>query len=365
MKDDQHHKPATEQAEEFDIELQTWYKLQAKEEPSRELDETIIKMAKESSAVSNKVSTENSQHKAQLTGDKRADNVVRVDKSFWRNNRWALSSAASVMLVVTVIMLNPHSSQISLSDDIPMMMEMIEPRLADAVDDDIFEASHSANMKSESLGSDYSASFEASNSDSMKSESLGSGVSDGARFEGNIEGNKSANMKSALRQAPRAQSAAMPASAPKFTGADEAKMKQAGEVYRTEYRNGHGTEHSAKLGAEAPSKLTLPNKTSDEQTSSSHASSNDVSSNYASPNQASLKSALSSNGLPNKSVPQREAVVSAKQALNHLQHLIDSKQWAEAEKLATKIAKQYPRLKEVEHPQHQRWNEFKAEIIEH
>lgn len=295
MKDDQNNKPATEQVEEFDSELQTWYKLQAQEQPSSELDDAIIKMATEASAVSNQASVDSSQHEAPLAGDKITDNVVRVENSFWRKNRWALSSAASVMLVVTVVMLNPQSPQEILSDDaMPMMMQMSQPLdeqleslQADAVEGASFKAVSSA-MKRESLQAD------------------------------------AVDVKRESRQAPSAPSA-MPASEQQFGGAAAPKMKPTGE----------GADDRAKLGAAAPSNLTLSSKS------------------------------LSSHSLPNKSVPQREAVVSAKQALNHLQNLIDSKLWDEAEKLANKIAKQYPNLEESEHPQHQRWSELQAEITAH
>ena len=295
MKDDQNNKPATEQVEEFDSELQSWYKLQAQEQPSSELDDAIIKMATEASAVSNQASVDSSQHEAPLAGDKITDNVVRVENSFWRKNRWALSSAASVMLVVTVVMLNPQSPQEILSDDaMPMMMQMSQPLdeqleslQADAVEGASFKAVSSA-MKRESLQAD------------------------------------AVDVKRESRQAPSAPSA-MPASEQQFGGAAAPKMKPTGE----------GADDRAKLGAAAPSNLTLSSKS------------------------------LSSHSLPNKSVPQREAVVSAKQALNHLQNLIDSKLWDEAENLANKIAKQYPNLEESEHPQHQRWSELQAEITAH
>ncbi|SQH77758.1 conserved protein of unknown function [Shewanella benthica] len=273
MKDEQHNKPATEPAEEFDSELQTWYKLQAQEQASSELDDAIIKMAIEASAVSNQAAVDSSQHQAPLAGDKNTDNVVRVENSFWRKNRWVLSSAASVMLVVTVVMLNPQSPQEILSDDaMPMMMQMSQP-----LDEQL-----------ESLQAD------------------------------------AVDVKSESRQAHRTQSA-MPASAQQFDGAAAPKMKHTGE----------GADDRAKLGAAASSNLSLSSKS------------------------------LSSHALPNKSVPQREAMVSAKQALNHLQNLIDSKLWDEAEKLANKLAKQYPNLEESEHPQHQRWSELQAEITAH
>lgn len=307
MKDDKSNKPATEQAEEFDSDLQTWYKLQAQENPSDELDDAIIKMATEASALNNGVSADDSsQHKATLDSDKRTDNVVRVENSFWRQNRWALSSAASVMLVVTVIMLNPQSPQDILSDDaMPMMMQMSEPQ------DEQLESMHADVVKG--------ASFEAK-STGVRRESLQADVTEAANFEANNPKTNSANIKSELRQAPRAPSA-ISASEQQFGGAAEPKMKQMGEAY--------GSDDRAKLGAEAPSNQTLPS-------------------------QASSKDALSSHDLPTKSMPQREAVVSAKQALNHLQNLINSKQWGEADKLAKKIAKQYPNLKESEHPQYKR-----------
>lgn len=273
MKDDQNNKPATERAEAFDSELQIWYKLQAQEKPSRELDDAIIKMATEASAVSKQALTDKRLHQAPLAGDKSTDNVVRVENSFWRHNRWAISSAASVMLVVTVIMLNPQSPEEILSDDaMPMMMQMSQP-----LDEQL-----------ESLPAD------------------------------------AVDVKSESRQAHRAPSA-MPASEPQFAGAAAPKMKPTAKRH----------EDKAKLGAEAPSNLTLSSKS------------------------------LSNHASPNKSVPQREAVVSAKQALNHLQNVIDSKLWDEAEKLASKIAKQYPNLEQSEHPQHQRWSDLQAEITEH
>ncbi len=257
MKGEQNNKPAGEQYQEFDRDLQIWYKLQSQENPSSELDDTIIKMATDAETMSNQTAIDTRQYEAGVASDNEFDNVVRIEKNFWRKNRWILSSAASVMLVVTLVMLSPQSPQKMLSDDVmPMMMQMSE-----SLDEQI-----------QSLQADTveGASFEARSVD-VKGESI-------------------------------------PA-------------------------------------AKASSHLTLPTKALLGQISSS-----DV---------------LLPNSVPDKRVRQREAVVNAKQALNHLQNLIGAKQWDEAEKLADKLAKQYPQFKEFEHPQHQRWIKLMTEIAEH
>ena len=267
MKDDK-NSSLSKLNDEFDSDLQSWYQHQDQEVPSAELDDAIIKMAKEASAEKTQSITDIDQQSASATGDKSSDNVIRVENSFWRKNRWALSSAASVMLVVTVVLLNPQSPQEILSDDaMPMMMQMSEP-----VD---------ANIES------------TQNIDSISLQEQSLGV------------NKAPQQ---VQMTPRVMSV----SDANLEGQAETKMKQAGEMYQA--------NDSARLGAHAPT---------------------------------------------SKSVPQREAVVSAKQVLNHLEQLIDSQQWQEAETLANKVAKQYPQLEELNHPQHQRWRELRLAVTEH
>ncbi|WP_394146814.1 hypothetical protein [Shewanella atlantica] len=105
MKDKQTDKPAR-----FDAELHRWYQKMEQEQPGEALDKKIIEMAK------------------QATKSGSEDNVVRVEHSFWRRYRWPLSSAASVMLVVTLLLLNPEVPRDILRDDTsPVMMQMSAP----------------------------------------------------------------------------------------------------------------------------------------------------------------------------------------------------------------------------------------------
>ncbi|MEI6858808.1 MAG: hypothetical protein V5788_03300 [Shewanella sp.] len=279
MKDEQNNKPASDQSQKFDRDLQIWYKLQSQETPSDELDNTIIKMATDAGTMSNRAAIDTRQYEAKVVSDNGVDSVVRVEKRFWHKNRWILSSAASVMLVVTLFMLNPQSPQEMLSDDaMPMMMQMSEPlneqtqsQQADPIEGANFKITRSV-MKNESLQAEIIevASFEAKSSDIERT---------------NVESTdvKSIDVKREPIQSVRAL--------------------------------------SQQILSTKPLSKVLP-----DQISSS------------------------------------EVVVSTKQALNHLQDLIDAKQWDEAEKLANKMAKQYPRLKELEHPQHKKWSELRAEI---
>lgn len=266
MKDSK-NKSVNKLNEEFDSDLQAWYQLQEQELPSQDLDDAIIKLAQDS-CVENRPSATNQQDNI-LGTDKSADNVIRVENSFWRKNRWVLSSAASVMLVVTVIMLNPQSPQEILSDDaMPMMMQMNEQ-----VDEPTSSAQgvsvHSDSLRSKGTDSNQAVSQEANQ----------------------------------VQMMPRAMSS----SPAELERGVEPSLKQAGQSYQL---NGSATE-----------RVDAPNV---------------------------------------KSMPQHEAVVSAKQMLNHLARLIETEQFSEAEKLIIKITKQYPQLDQVDHPEHQRWNELKA-----
>lgn len=243
---------------EFDSDLQAWYELQDKEQPGSDLDAAILKMAKDMSKEVNNAEQTHSVDNADTVADNAANNVVRVENSFWRKNRLALSSAASVMLVVTVVMLNPQSPQDILSDEaMPMMMQMSEP------------------------------------SDTAGESSLGTKMTRGQEAQ-----EPAVQSLQHLDMEPRASVAASDS----FQAIDSNKLK--GEV---------------------------PPETM------SHAFSG---------------------------MPQREAAVSAKQALNHLEKLISTKQWDEARALANKVSKLYPQLKSPSDPEYQRWTDIQSELVD-
>ncbi|NRD74854.1 hypothetical protein HQQ94_16830 [Shewanella sp. VB17] len=225
MQDDNASKPA-----EFDRDLQLWYRAQAEENASAELDDAIMTLAK--SAV-----------------EKMEDNHFVVESSVWRRYRWPISSAASVMLVATSLLVNQEMTQEIVSDEIytPAMMQMRTP------------------LQKESIRHDK-------------------------------------------------------------TG--PALMQISSGVQEQQVQTDINTERTEPL-------------------------SEDV--------KMSIGSLAKSQ--PNNRMPQREAVVSAKQALNHLENLVKKDQWNEAKKLIFKMRKVYPELRNKEHPEYLRWKTLSEQVI--
>ncbi len=91
----------------LEAEIQSLYRKTATEQPSTSLDNDILALAKEQ-ASKQQVKTQTSQ-------------------SFWRQQRWPLASAASVLVVVTLFMINPamQNSDV-LEQQQPMMMSTPE-----------------------------------------------------------------------------------------------------------------------------------------------------------------------------------------------------------------------------------------------
>ena len=242
MKDENADKPA-----EFDTELQLWYRAQAQETPSAELDDAIMSLAKSANQST------------------KADNLVVVDNSFWRRHRWPISSAASVMFVATLLLINQDETQELLSDEsyAPMMMQME----SDAQEPEL----QKSQRKSESR-----------------------------------------SMMSA-------------------TSLDEQQVQFQDAAQNEVFQ----------VNANAAEDVSLQSGNGDVK--------------------AKIKSLSDSKSI--KTMSQRDAVVSAKQAVNHLENLVKQEQWIEAEKLVLKIRKDYPQLKNEDHPQYLRWETLSEQVI--
>ncbi|QYK02394.1 hypothetical protein [Shewanella psychrotolerans] len=81
----------------FDEELKRLYQIQATEQPSKALDEQILNRAK-------------------CAIEPKSPKVIKPKADFWRQYRWSISSAASVMLVVSLLLLNPNNTDVVIMD---------------------------------------------------------------------------------------------------------------------------------------------------------------------------------------------------------------------------------------------------------
>ena len=99
-------------------EISALYKQQALERPSAAIDAAILLQAKatQASSLKNNVNT--------------AEKSNLVQLSFWKKHRLPISSAASVMLIASVMLLNPEFKQHAvpeLDDSVPVMSDVAAP----------------------------------------------------------------------------------------------------------------------------------------------------------------------------------------------------------------------------------------------
>lgn len=258
-----------DQAVNFERELQFWYRIQAQENPSAELDEAIIKQAKNSAP---KIMT---------------DDLIVISSPFWRRHRWMLSSAASVMFVGTLFLINQDMTQEILSDA-PTLMQMRAPQSV---------SQGHANAALMQVSSDVQ---------DQKIPSISRVASTQTR---------------SIKRDP----------------IDAGGQKKSERSYSTTRSKMMHVEVNETVGNEVS---TTP---------------------FSDDLKAKIES-LSDN-LDIKSQSQREVVVSAKQALNHLENLVITEQWTAAEKLLLKIRKIHPELRHKEHHQYLRWKTLSEQIL--
>lgn len=103
-------------------EISTWYRQQAIEVPPPQLDQDILRRAQAHLIE---------MHPSQLTS-------VEVNRSFWRRYPWALSSAASLVLVIGLVVLNRPQVEDILA---PTLMSAPTPQTMNAVGSTAMESS--------------------------------------------------------------------------------------------------------------------------------------------------------------------------------------------------------------------------------
>lgn len=258
------------QDDSVDQALQQLYRSQATEQPSEALDSHILAMAQAS----------------QIHAPKQV--------SFWRQYRWSLSSAASVLLVASILLLNPTSQD-------PLIMEpfTIAPQALDS------QAVHAPRMMSAPMAAPENDEPDITGStagDSNVGESIASDAS--------------------------------------------AKIAEASQMTGV-------SEESSKAG-DASSLAIIDSKA-------------DASNAEGGEPMALEESAETVREAKPQPAPkgQAKAVISDKQALNHLQQLVSTEQWSEAVILLQRINQQRPQLADKTHPLHQRWRDLTQQINAH
>jgi hypothetical protein len=225
------------QQELSDEELTKLYQAQATEQPSETLDEQILALAKDSI----------SSH---------THEVIRPKADFWRQYRWPISSVASVMLVVTLVLVNPKRGDEVIMDGSQPLPQMSSRMITPDV----------AEVAPQAHGEDKVSSTFKSQQKSLPVESTS---------------------PSELQRS--------------------AKDVAAGDMDVTE---------------RVETQVNVP-KT------------------------------------------QAKAVISDRQAINHLTRLVETEQWHEATILLARINKERPQLANVAHPQHQQWRALAESIKSH
>ncbi|TVP12270.1 hypothetical protein [Shewanella sp. KCT] len=246
-----------------DAELKALYLAKATEQPSTELDARILAMAQQRLT----------EHAGE-SGQSGSANVIQV--SFWRRYRWPLSSAASVLLLSSLLLLNLNG---------PMPIDdQVRPMLASEP-----QAMRMAAPPEQQAPTEQ--------------------------------------QEPKVQQGPSAQA-----------DAGEAEMVSPQVV--------------PMMARKAPVDLKTENQ-ADGQGELESLTAQQVGA-------ADLNTATDA-----KAATQAKAVISDIQAVNHLQQLVDSKLWSDADTLYQRLLKERPRLEDNNHPQHAQWQALVKQIKAH
>lgn len=272
------------QDDSVDKALQLLYRSQATEQPSEALDSHILAMAQASKIHAPK------------------------QVSFWRQYRWPLSSAASVLLVASILLLNPTSQD-------PLLMEplSIAPQALDS------QAVHAPRMMNAPMAAPENGEPDIADPTAGDSNVGESTVSD-------------ASVKPASTVNDSSETPARP--------------------------------HKAEVSIESTPILQGKSVASSPASLDSKADASNVKDSEPSAVAASAAETLEAQP-PVTLKGQAKAVISDKQALNHLQQLVSTEQWSEAVILLQRINQQRPQLADKTHPLHQRWRDLTQQIDTH
>ncbi len=252
-----------------DAELKALYLAKATEQPSTELDARILAMAQQRLI----------EHASESEQSASA-NVIQV--SFWRRYRWPLSSAASVLLLSSLLLLN-------LNGPTPIN-DQVRPMLA----------SEPQTMRM---------------------------AAPSEKQEQKVQQEPSVQQEVKVQQGPSAQADAADA---------ELASPQAVPMMARKAPNDLKTESQSDGQGELESLTAQQVGAADLDTTTDA-----------------------------KATTQAKAVISDIQAVNHLQQLVDSKLWSDADTLYQRLLKERPRLEDNSHPQHAQWQALVKQIKAH